>query len=72
MIILWLGYWRGMRRLSWNSRGQNRDGDGDEEVEVEKPVAIPSLGATHCKFYRYRGIPAYVFLGFAGGHGGEG
>lgn len=28
---------------------------------VAKPVAIPSLGATDCKHYRYRGIPAYVF-----------
>lgn len=25
------------------------------------PLAIPSLGATDCKHYRYRGIPAYVF-----------
>lgn len=35
--------------------GESRDCD------VKKPVAIPSLGATDCKFYRYRGIPAYVF-----------
>ncbi|TVY80288.1 Succinyl-diaminopimelate desuccinylase [Lachnellula suecica] len=27
----------------------------------KKPVAIPSLGATDCKFYRYQDIPAYVF-----------
>lgn len=27
----------------------------------KKPVAIPSLGATDCKFYRYKDIPAYVF-----------
>lgn len=26
-----------------------------------KPLAIPSLGATDCKFYRYRGIPAYIY-----------
>lgn len=25
------------------------------------PLAVPSLGATDCKHYRYRGIPAYVF-----------
>lgn len=28
---------------------------------VVRPLAIPSLGATDCKFYRYRGVPAYVF-----------
>jgi acetylornithine deacetylase/succinyl-diaminopimelate desuccinylase-like protein len=27
----------------------------------KKPVAIPSLGATDCKFWRYHGVPAYVF-----------
>lgn len=25
------------------------------------PLAIPSLGATDCKFYRYKGVPAFVF-----------
>lgn len=25
------------------------------------PLAIPSLGATDCKFYRYLGIPTYVY-----------
>lgn len=32
-----------------------------EKFTGKKPVAIPSLGATDCKFYRYRDIPAYVF-----------
>jgi acetylornithine deacetylase/succinyl-diaminopimelate desuccinylase-like protein len=31
------------------------------KVMGKTPVAIPSLGATDCKFYRYRGIPAYIF-----------
>ncbi|KAG8156454.1 hypothetical protein KVR01_013688 [Diaporthe batatas] len=30
-------------------------------VTGRKPLAIPSMGATDCKFYRYRGIPAYIF-----------
>jgi acetylornithine deacetylase/succinyl-diaminopimelate desuccinylase-like protein len=25
------------------------------------PVAIPSMGATDCKHYRYAGVPAYVY-----------
>ncbi|KAJ4424126.1 hypothetical protein N0V82_001174 [Gnomoniopsis sp. IMI 355080] len=32
-----------------------------EQVTGRKPVAIPSMGATDCKFYRYKGVPAYVF-----------
>lgn len=32
-----------------------------ERVTGKRPVAIPSLGATDCKFYRYKGVPAYVF-----------
>lgn len=32
-----------------------------ETVTGRRPVAIPSMGATDCKFYRYKGIPAYVF-----------
>ena len=32
-----------------------------EKVTGRKPLAIPSLGATDTKFWRYRGIPAYVF-----------
>lgn len=27
----------------------------------KRPVAIPSLGATDCKFYRYKDVPTYVF-----------
>lgn len=26
-----------------------------------RPVAIPSMGATDCKHYRYSGVPAYVY-----------
>lgn len=32
-----------------------------EHVTGRKPLAIPSLGATDTKFWRYRGIPAYVY-----------
>lgn len=32
-----------------------------ERATGRKPLAIPSMGATDCKFYRYRGIPAYIF-----------
>lgn len=32
-----------------------------EEVTGTKPLAIPSLGATDTKFWRYKGVPAYVF-----------
>ena len=32
-----------------------------ESILGKKPVAIPSLGATDCKHYRYKGIPAYIF-----------
>lgn len=32
-----------------------------ERVTGKRPVAIPSMGATDCKFYRYKGVPAYVF-----------
>lgn len=31
-----------------------------ERITGRRPVAIPSLGATDCKHYRYRGIPAYI------------
>ena len=31
------------------------------EVTGKKITAIPSLGATDCKFWRYKGVPAYVF-----------
>ncbi|KAF8851998.1 acetylornithine deacetylase/succinyldiaminopimelate desuccinylase-like deacylase [Acephala macrosclerotiorum] len=32
-----------------------------EKFNGKKPLAIPSLGATDCKHYRYRSIPAYVY-----------
>ncbi|ROV90644.1 hypothetical protein VMCG_10038 [Cytospora schulzeri] len=32
-----------------------------ERVTGRKPLAIPSMGGTDCKFYRYQGVPAYVF-----------
>jgi succinyl-diaminopimelate desuccinylase len=32
-----------------------------ERAGVKRPIAIPSLGATDCKFWRYEGVPAYVF-----------
>lgn len=32
-----------------------------QNVTDHKPLAIPSMGGTDCKFYRYHGIPAYIF-----------
>jgi succinyl-diaminopimelate desuccinylase len=32
-----------------------------EAVSGVRPVAIPSLGATDCKFWRYRKVPAYIY-----------
>lgn len=32
-----------------------------EKFTGKAPLAIPSLGATDCKFYRYKDIPAYVY-----------
>lgn len=32
-----------------------------QRAGCKKPVAIPSLGATDCQFWRYEGIPAYMF-----------
>jgi succinyl-diaminopimelate desuccinylase len=32
-----------------------------ELVTGKKPLGISSLGATDCKFWRYAGVPAYVF-----------
>ena len=32
-----------------------------EKFTGKKPLAIPSMGGTDCKFYRYHGVPAYVF-----------
>lgn len=31
--------------------------------EDPAPLAIPSMGATYCKHYRYAGIPAYIYAG---------
>jgi succinyl-diaminopimelate desuccinylase len=30
-------------------------------ITGKRPLAVPSLGATDCKFWRYRKVPAYVF-----------
>jgi succinyl-diaminopimelate desuccinylase len=35
--------------------------DNAEQVIGRKPLGIPSLGATDCKFWRYVGVPAYSF-----------
>ncbi|CZR68465.1 related to diaminopropionate ammonia-lyase [Phialocephala subalpina] len=32
-----------------------------ENFTGKKPLAIPSLGATDCKHYRYNSIPAYIY-----------
>ncbi len=32
-----------------------------EDVTGRKPLAIPSLGATDAKFWRYHGVPAFVY-----------
>jgi len=32
-----------------------------ESVTGVRPVATPSLGATDCKFWRYRNVPAYLY-----------
>jgi len=32
-----------------------------QSVAGRLPIAIPGLGATDCKFWRYEGVPAYVF-----------
>ena len=32
-----------------------------EKVGCRRPVAIPSMGATDCKFWRYKEVPAFVF-----------
>ncbi|CAN8102580.1 unnamed protein product [Discula destructiva] len=31
-----------------------------QRVTGRRPIAIPSMGATDCKFYRYKGVSAYV------------
>jgi len=35
--------------------------DAAETVTGRRPLAIPSLGATDAKFWRYHGVPAYVY-----------
>jgi acetylornithine deacetylase/succinyl-diaminopimelate desuccinylase-like protein len=32
-----------------------------ETVTGKRPLAVPSIGATDCKFWRYNWVPAYVF-----------
>ncbi|KAJ9619947.1 hypothetical protein H2203_008222 [Taxawa tesnikishii (nom. ined.)] len=34
---------------------------GGKEKKGRTPLAIPSMGATDCKFWRYRGVPAYSY-----------
>lgn len=35
--------------------------DMAEKVTGDRPVAIPGVGGTDCKFWRYKGIPAFVY-----------
>lgn len=35
--------------------------DCAEEVTGRRPVQLAGIGGTDCKFYRYAGIPAYVY-----------
>ncbi|KAL5414432.1 hypothetical protein PMIN04_009018 [Paraphaeosphaeria minitans] len=42
-----------------------------EEVTSIKPVMLAGLGGTDCKFYRYRGIPTYVYGPSPKGMGGS-
>lgn len=35
--------------------------DCAEEVTARRPVQLAGLGGTDCKFYRYSGVPAYVY-----------
>lgn len=32
-----------------------------ESITGKRPLAVPSIGATDTKFYRYVGVPAYIF-----------
>ena len=32
-----------------------------EGADAVRPLAIPSMGATDCKHYRYAGVPAFVY-----------
>jgi succinyl-diaminopimelate desuccinylase len=36
-------------------------GKNAEIITGKRPLAIPSIGATDCKFWRYKRVPAYVF-----------
>ncbi|KAF2440486.1 putative acetylornithine deacetylase [Karstenula rhodostoma CBS 690.94] len=42
-----------------------------EEVTNIRPVMLAGLGGTDCKFYRYRGIPTYVYGPSPKGMGGS-
>lgn len=35
--------------------------DNVSSITGVRPLAVPSLGATDCKFWRYRDVPAYIF-----------
>ena len=35
--------------------------DNVSTITGVRPLAVPSLGATDCKFWRYRDVPAYIF-----------
>lgn len=35
--------------------------DNAAQVTGMRPVAVPSIGATDCKFWRYAGVPAYIY-----------
>lgn len=35
--------------------------DNAAQVTGVRPVAVPSIGATDCKFWRYAGVPAYIY-----------
>ncbi|KAF2795676.1 putative peptidase [Melanomma pulvis-pyrius CBS 109.77] len=43
-----------------------------EEVTGTQPVMLTGLGGTDCKFYRYTGIPTYVYGPSPKGMGGQG
>ena len=35
--------------------------DNAAQVTGVRPLAVPSIGATDCKFWRYAGVPAYIY-----------
>ncbi|KAF2731040.1 acetylornithine deacetylase/succinyldiaminopimelate desuccinylase-like deacylase [Polyplosphaeria fusca] len=43
-----------------------------EQVTGQRPVQLAGLGGTDCKFYRYAGIPAYVYGPSPQGMGAQG